>query len=145
MAKVNISVAVSRIRIELDELTRPDGMVARGVLRAAGKVRDRAKENVTRAGLVDTGRLRNSITVVVQDAGGEHPKATVQSDLEYALYQHEGTANNGAGFIYPRRAQVLRFKGRSGAFVFAPRVHGVRATPFLTDALDSLRIEDFEP
>lgn len=141
----DIRVSVNRIRLQVAQLTQPDGLVTQALIRAGGRVRDRAKENVTNAGLVNTGRLRNSITTEVDASGSGRPRVFVGSNLDYAVYQHEGTANNGAGFIYPRRAQVLRFKpGVGGAFIFRPRVRGVRGTPFLTDALDSLRIEDFE-
>ena len=111
--------------------------VPQAVWRAAGKVRDRAKMNVSRAGLVDTGALRNSIVGrrVHMGRGVWYP---VGSPLDYAYFPHEGTRSP----ILPRRAKVLRFQS-GGQYVFARRVSGVKATPFLTDALQTLSVSDF--
>lgn len=49
------------------------------------------KNEITKIGLVDTGRLRNSITHTVKDN-----TAYIGSNLEYALYQEVGT-----GIYYP--------------------------------------------
>lgn len=111
----------------------------KAVRRAAGRVRDKAKVNITKAGLVDTGAMRQSITSRRLSVSPTGVWYEVGSDLKYALYHHEGTGP----WIYPRRAKVLRFKGGSGAFVFAPRVRGVKSTPFLTDALRTLQVKDF--
>lgn len=62
----------------------------------------------------------------------------VGTDLEYGLYQHEGTGIYGPRGrpITPVRRQFLKFprKGGSG-FVFARSVKGVKPTKFLTRAL----------
>lgn len=114
--------------------------VPRAVWRAAGKVRDRAKQNITNAGRVDTGALRNSIVAQRKQGGGGGVWYEVGSDLPYAIWQHEGTR----GPILPRRAKVLRFKpGGSSVFIFRPRVNGVTGTPYLVDALKSLTTGDF--
>lgn len=116
--------------------------VPQAVWRAAGKVRDRAKMNITAAGLVDTGALRNSIVARRMRAGRTGIWYEVGSDLPYAIFQHEGTRSP----IRPRRAKVLRFQPAGGsAYVFAKQVRGVRATPYLTDALRSLTNGDFVP
>lgn len=115
--------------------------VPRAVWRAAGKVRDRAKQNITRAGRIDTGAMRNSLVSRRITGNRTGVWYEVGSDLVYALYQHEGTT----GPIRPRRARVLRFKGSNGSFVFPKEVRGVTAEPFLTDALRSLTINDFIP
>lgn len=114
--------------------------VPQAVWRAAGKVRDRAKANITAAGLVDTGALRQSVVGRRLRDGKSGVWYEVGSDLEYAIYQHEGTK----GPIYPRRAKVLRFTGSSGGYVFARQVQGVKATKFLTQALESLTVADFQ-
>lgn len=115
--------------------------VPQAVWRASGKVRDRAKTNITSAGRIDTGAMRNSvvgrrITGIRQGVWYE-----VGSDLFYAIYQHDGTD----GPILPRRAKVLRFQGKNGSFVFPKQVRGVTGSPFLTDALKTLTINDFTP
>lgn len=116
--------------------------VPQAVWRAAGKVRDRAKVNITTAGRVDTGAMRNSIVGRRVRGGKKGVWYEVGSDLPYAIYQHEGTR----GPIVPRRAMLLRFKPKGGsAYVFAKQVRGVTGSPFLTDALKSLTVNDFTP
>jgi hypothetical protein len=136
MAHVRITWNEAEFRRILDQQTVPQA-----VWRAAGKVRDRAKVNVTRAGRVDTGAMRNSIVGRRMRGGRAGVWYEVGSDLPYAIYQHEGTRSP----IVPRRAKVLRFKGQSGSYVFPKQVRGVTAAPFLTDALRSLTISDFTP
>lgn len=113
--------------------------VPQAVWRATGKVRDRAKANITGAGRVDTGAMRNSIVGRRVRTGNQEVRYQVGSDLDYTIFQHEGTQ----GPIYPRRARVLRFNGKSGV-VFAKSVSGVQGVPFLTNALKSLTVADFE-
>jgi hypothetical protein len=120
----------------LDQQTVPQA-----VWRAAGKVRDRAKVNITKAGRVETGAMRNSIVGRRMRGGKAGVWYEVGSDLPYAIFQHEGTK----GPIVPRRAKVLRFKGAGGSYVFPKQVRGVTAAPFLTDALKSLTVNDFTP
>lgn len=82
----------------------------------------------------------------------------------YALYVHEGTANNGAGYIYPtnhkyltvpvnRRSAVsggnLKKQWRSGGrytmsqkpYYSMLRVHGQKANPFLAKGLSAAMAE----
>lgn len=113
--------------------------VPQAVWRATRKVRDRAKANITSAGRVDTGALRSSIVARRVRSGKREVRYQVGSDLEYALYQHEGTRSP----IVPRRARVLRFTGSSGKVVYAKQVRGVQGVPFLTNALKSLTYADF--
>lgn len=110
-------------------------IVPQGVARAAGRVRDRAKLGITRAGRVDTGALRNSIET---RQVGNHWQ--VGSDLPYALPQHEGVK----GPVLPRRAKVLRFKPKgSNTYIFRASTSGFRGVPYLTDALATLTVNDF--
>ena len=105
---------------------------------AGATTRDRAKLNITAAGRVDTGQLRNQVEseVVLR---GQEVVARVVSRAAHTMYVHDGTS----GPIVPRRARVLRFKPRgAAAFVFTPQVDGIKATPFLTDALSELSIND---
>lgn len=114
--------------------------VPQAVWKATRKVRDRAKANITAAGRVDTGAMRNSLVARRVRSGKQEVRYQVGSDLSYTIYQHDGTQ----GPIVPRRARVLRFTGSSGQLVFAKQVRGVRGVPFLTDALKSLSVADFE-
>lgn len=132
---------------ELDEtslqkvLQHQGGPVFEAARRAGASVRDRAKILLTAHNLVNTGQLRNSIEYTVQDEG-KQIVAKIEARLPYALYVHEGTT----GPIVPRTARVLRFRGRGGAFQFAPQVKGTRETgrffPFLREAIDQFDITD---
>lgn len=121
---------------------RRSGAIGKGVLRAAGKVRDDARRTLHSTGRVDTGRLANSITADQQvTVTGGVVTARVGSPLHYAIYQHEGVA----GPVYPRRAKVLRFKPKgSSSFVFARRTSGFRGVRFLTEAVGRLTPADFK-
>lgn len=121
----------------LDEQTVPQA-----VWRAAGVVRDRAKVNITTAGRIDTGAMRNDIQARRLRGGRAGVWYEVGGTLPYTIYQHQGVE----GPIVPRRAKVLRFKpGGSSTFIFRPQVNGFRGEPFLTDALKTLTLNDFLP
>lgn len=115
------------------------GSIAQGTERAAGRVRDWAKENITQDGRVDTGRMRASIQRqrLRSRTGGVFYE--VGTPVDYARYQHDGTRDHG-----PRRARLLRFTPKgSSVVVFAKRVRGVKPSYFLTRALQRLRPTDF--
>lgn len=115
------------------------GSIAQATWRAAGKVRDQAKQNITDDGRVDTGRMRASIQSERWRGRTGGVWYRVGTNVSYALYQHEGTRDHG-----PRRAQMLVFKPKgSNVVVFAKRVRGVQASKFLTRALESLSASDF--
>ncbi|MFN2347637.1 MAG: HK97 gp10 family phage protein, partial [Dermatophilaceae bacterium] len=120
---VNIDDAAMRSFLE--------GQVAGAVAKAASTVRDDAKAIITSEGRVDNGTMRNATISETARVDGNRVVARVATQTGYAKYQHDGTANNGAGFIYPRRARVLRFPSRSGGFTFAPKVRGVKGIRFL--------------
>jgi hypothetical protein len=116
--------------------------VPQAVWRAAGKVRDRAKANITAADRVDTGAMRAQLVGRRISGGAGGVWYEVGSPVPYAIYQHQGVQ----GPIYPRRAKVLRFKpSGSSSYVFARSVSGFKGVPFLTDALSSLTVGDFSP
>lgn len=121
-------------------LNQPSGMVDEGVGKAAGWVRDRAKMNLTAAGRIDTGALRQSIVSERYRNSTSRVTYLVGSELEYARWQEEGVR----GPIYPRRARVLRFKPKgSSAFIFRPKVSGFSGAHYLRDALNELNMNDF--
>lgn len=117
------------------------GTIAQATWRAAGKVRDDAKRELTSQGRIDTGKLRQSIVGRRVRGSGTGILYEIGSPLDYAIYQHEGTKDHG-----PRTARILRFKPKgSGVFVFAQRVRGVTPSKFLTRALQRLTVSDFHP
>lgn len=134
-----------RIRITLNRAqirqlkTDPNGDIGRAARRGAGRARDLARRNITADGLVDTGRLRQSIRSEHLRTSPTEVRYEVGSDLDYAIYPELGTRDHG-----PRTARVLRFKPKGGSgFVFARRVRGVRAYKYLTRVLSQLKVTDF--
>lgn len=113
--------------------------VGGSVQKAAGAVRDNAKDNLTAAGRVDIGNLRRGISAETAVVRGRQVTARVVSEQPYSRFVHDGTT----GPIVPRRARVLRFTPRGGPLVFTPSVRGITSTPFLTDALRQLRVDDY--
>ncbi|MFC4328374.1 HK97 gp10 family phage protein [Streptomyces andamanensis] len=126
---------------EIDRLLRaPDGDVATYVRRVAEATRSLAVAMAP----VDNGPLRASLRVEMEYST-KHVKAWVYSNLEYALYVHEGTGIYGPKGqpIRPVRAKFLRFEARNarttprgrGNIVFARQVRGARPNRFLLNAL----------
>lgn len=126
---------------EIDRMLRsPDGEVATYIRRIAEATRSLAVAKAP----VDNGPLRASLRVRMEYSGTQ-VKAWVYSNLEYALYVHEGTGVYGPKGqpIRPKRAQYLRFEARNprttapgrGNIVFARQVKGARPNRFLLEAL----------
>jgi HK97 gp10 family phage protein len=112
----------------------PNGDVGRAAARGAGRIRDRAKQNVT----VDTGLLRNSIVSELHQQGPTSVTWRIGSDVFYAPYQEHGTPP-----IFARRAPLLVFKiGNRWISTYSTR--GVPAQRFLQRALDATTATDFE-
>lgn len=133
-ARINVSLKMNNSALDRTILK----MAERTARSGAGKVRDQAKRNIRSAGLIDTGALVQSVRVM-QLQSGPTQRWKIYSPLDYATYQHEGTRPFG-----PRRAKVLRWKAKSGGgYVFSKRSSGVKATPFLREAAESLSIGDF--
>lgn len=116
------------------------------VQKAGGWVRDEARAEITRAGRVDTGAMRQSITSETARHDGYQVTVRVTSRVPQARWQHEGTQQ----IIVPRRARVLRFRPKGGGpVVFARKVRGIwpgnptEPLPFLTRPLSRIRIPDF--
>lgn len=133
-------MARTRVRITLDKkaiarLSAPDGDIDTFTRRVAGQARDRARLNLTTDGNVDTGRLRNSVQYQRFPTARRRVNYQVGTNLDYGIYLERGTRDHG-----PRTAKVLRFRGKSGAFVFAKRVKGIRATRWLSRVLGALKL-----
>jgi hypothetical protein len=130
----------TRVRIRLDpvaiaRLKAPGGDIDTFTRRVAAKARDRAKLNLTTDGSVDTGRLRNSVQYQRFPTAGRAINYQVGTNVEYGIFLERGTRDHG-----PRTAKVLRFRGRNGAFVFAKRVKGIKATRWLSRVLATLKV-----
>lgn len=128
----------------MDLVVGPNGAVYQDMRRRANKVTNLAR----RLAPVDTSRLKLSISYEMGTVG-QDVIARVGSNVKYALYIHEGTANAGTGYIYPKNARVLRFPiinktgsgrrrykaGATQQYAYAKRVKGIKPQPFLRDAL----------
>lgn len=128
-------------------MASPQGPVWIDIQRRTNRVLNQARRNAP----VDEGRLRASIAMEMRSYNGS-PVGRVGTNVEYALYVHEGTGvEAGKGYIVPVRARVLRWpaKNNSGVgrrrykagatqqYVYAKRSRGVKARPFLRDALSA--------
>lgn len=131
----------------LNDLLQSDGSgIARDLMRRANNVENQAK----RLCPVDQGRLRASIRRELATDSGELV-ARVGTNVEYAMFVHEGTGLYGprGRYIVPVRKKVLRWAqvnnsgrgrrryrgGRTESFVYSKRSSGFRGRPFLRDAL----------
>jgi len=134
---MGVSIRFTMNQQEFRRMTE-SGTIDQAVRRAAGKVRDDAKREITSQGRVDTGKMRQSgRTQKVHRASGAWYEVQFPGDV--AWFQHEGTRDHG-----PVRARLLRFKPKgSGVYVFAKRVRGVTPSKFLTRALSRLTASDF--
>jgi len=85
---------------------------------------------------VDKSTLRKSILREFDSDTGK-----VGSNLEYAKYQEFGTGIYGPKGtpIVPKRAKMLAWKSKSGQWIFARSVSGVRPKMFLFNSLAYLK------
>lgn len=96
------------------------------MLRLGNRIRNNAASRCN----VDSGRLRSSLQVILSGPGS----MLVGTDVEYAIYVHNGTRPH---LIEPVTARVLHWIGPGGE-VFAARAYhpGYGGNPFLTDAVE---------
>lgn len=127
-----------------------EGAVAKQMARVANAVMNSAKRKCP----VDRGKLRASITWEMRREN-DQPVFVVGTNLEYAVYVHEGTglwSKTKPGPIRPKNKPFLawpkinknyrqtggprRYKnGKTAAYVYAKQSAGSPGKPFLTDAL----------
>lgn len=81
---------------------------------------------------VRTGNLRRTIRVGSVTAKSASVIAGGTKGVGYAYYVETGTGIYGSGdYIRPKRARMLSWKTRGGGRVFARKVRGRKATPYL--------------
>lgn len=122
-------------------LASPNGGLAKDMFKRAVAVQKKAKLNLQRPpARVNTGQLRASITIV-PFLFRTYPAFKVGSPLKHARWVHDGTGIYGPHHqpIVPIHGKVLAWEG-SGGMHFARSVKGMRANPFLKDALPAARI-----
>jgi hypothetical protein len=124
------SVSFEVNEVGLQEQTRPILRTRHSSL--TRRTEAQAKINVP----VRTGHLGRSIREDPQVWKGPfHVSGGVTAHAEYAAAVHNGRNGNGR-FIYPRNGTTLKFTGRDGRTVFAPRVRmgSTKPRPFLLNA-----------
>ncbi len=146
MAQVTIKLAPQAIE---RQLTGPSGAIAKDLVRRGQRVKNAARRNCP----VDEGRLRASIDSEVRGSG-RSLTVRIGSNLAHAIYVEKGTGvYAGRGYIYPKRGRYLRWpnknnsgsgnrrykSGKTSQFVFAKKIKGMKAQPFLEPALDAAR------
>jgi hypothetical protein len=124
----------------------PSGLVYQAVNRRTNAVLRDARTKCP----VNNGRLKDSLAMEIRQEAS-NVIGRVGTNMDYALYVHEGTANNGTGYIYPRRGRFLvwpatnnsgvgnrRYKGGvTENKIWAKKVRGVKGRPFLRQALEA--------
>jgi hypothetical protein len=149
-----VTARVARVEIDHEALTRWLGDdIASAVTKASGRVRDMSRAVITAEGRVDFGHMRNAVESETVRVEGYQVVGRVTSWARHSEWQHDGTANDGTGYIYPRRAKVLAWKPKRGTVVYgrltrdgyliATRVRGVKGIRFLDRALQRLTVGDF--
>ncbi|MCW6003862.1 hypothetical protein K1W54_04595 [Micromonospora sp. CPCC 205371] len=123
----------------------PSGRLARDMLRRGLKVEAAAKRNLAggsgKPRRIDTGQTRASVNTRLVAWRGL-PAARIGSPLRKAALIHWGTGIYGPRRqpIRPKRAKYLRFKPKgSNRVIYARSVKGMKANPFLKDALPAAR------
>lgn len=130
MASVEVKVTIRKDW--LDKQMRQGAELDAAFMRAAGRVRDRARQNIDKLGRNRTGRMKQAMVAERKDGYYQ-----VRAAVPYSGYQESGTRAHG-----PRRARVLAFQNKAGQQVFAKRVRGVTAGHFMRDAASSLTSGD---
>lgn len=135
-------------------IRNPDGPLAKNMMKRGKRVESQAKRNLgggTGSGprRIATGRLRASVKVqlIVTPISQQ---IRVGTNVRYARWIHDGTGIFGPKHapITPRTARVLVFKskyskiikGKNRGKVFARSVKGIKANPFLKNALWAFRL-----
>lgn len=131
--KEEVIKAIDKIEQDLQQL----------LLRAGLRIEAAVKDQITKEGLVDTGRFRASI----HTRQPEPYKIVVQDGVPYGIYHEIGTGIYGPrkDYIRPKRAKALRFEVKQAKFtrtgkykglnmrvVYAKKVKGIQPKrPFL--------------
>lgn len=129
-----------QLRIDLGAFQAVIGPMVGGAVQQAARIAtDRARQNVADDGLINTGKLMNSMRWQPVSSDSLFPRYAVGSPLDYVKYPEFGTRAHG-----PVKAEFLRFMPKGGkSFVFTKWVRGVRPYGFMKRTLDGIRPTDF--
>lgn len=131
----------------------PNSGLLKDMLKRGARVQTRARRNLrggaTGPRRINTGALSNSIKVAVSAITNTHLAVRVGSNLDYAVFVHDGTGIYGPRKtkILPKRGRALVFRskiygakrGRWRGFVVVRSVKGMKPNPFLREALSAFR------
>jgi hypothetical protein len=125
----------------------PNGALAKDLLKRGFRVQARARRNLggaTGSGprRVATGQLRASVSVQLRSFHGM-PAVRIGSNLKHARWVHDGTGLYGPykQMITPKVKKVLRWRGSNG-YIFARKTRGMKANPFLENALPAANLNN---
>ena len=145
MAEVTLKLNQKQI---IDQLTGPSGAVALDLLKRGRRVQNLAQ----RLAPVDQGALRASIATEVSGSG-KTLICRIGTNLDYAIYVEKGTGiYAGRGYITAKGGGLMRWPnknnaykttggnrrysgGKTAKFVYAKKIKGMKAQPFLEPAL----------
>lgn len=135
MAGIDVKVDFDSAKIEMLVQRK----VQQSAKKAAETTRRRARLNLTAAGRVNTGRLRDSIQVTRKRTSKVRVTFAVTATAPYAIFQERGV-----GPVTPVRARALRFKPKgSNVVVFAQRTRGFDGAHYMRNAYARLSLHDF--
>lgn len=107
--------------------------------KGANQARERVRQNIYKAGRVDTGKMARGLVVEAGRSSGYRTLYRVRATTPYYRFQEDGTRAHG-----PVKAKYMRFKPKgSSTFVFARWVRGVTPGRFMRNAIAQMRAEDF--
>lgn len=124
----SIRITLEGVNIDQSQVDLQGGAIVARVHRTiTRRGANQARQDVP----VKTGNLGRSIREELPVAVSPlHVTGGVSANTHYALFVHEGTRAHG-----PVRAKALRFE-IAGRVIFAKRVRGVKARPFLRNAVE---------
>ena len=143
---------------QLDAMFQPGGTGVRYANTQAREVASDARSNAP----VRSGELSRFIRAVPSRSTGKRSvRSSVRSGARHSLWVHEGTAGDGAGYIYPARKRAMklppggptyhggpstsRHMGQKFKAMRLKKVRGQKGNPFLRQALYDAVYESFIP
>lgn len=114
-------------------------LAVQAVTRAAEITRGRVRENIQHAGRVDSGAMRDTISIATGDTSPTHPSRIIYSPMPYTIFQEKGTDGSDAP---PGGVLVFKPKG-SATRVFTTHTAPIQGAHMFRDALQAVSRRDF--
>lgn len=114
-------------------------MSKKAALRAAERVRDRARANIIASGRIETAQMLDGFTITDTTGDKKRPTYRIQNTKSYFRFQEQGTRGSTA-----KPGGALRFKPKgSSVFIFRKKTGPVTAGNFLRMAKEAATPADF--